>query len=144
VKVSLSVSCGTLMPIGLVVDWGPRNDKAEARPLLAKTAAVVQPEVLYADAGYDGEWLHRYCREDWGVRSWIKAPIYRKDGKRGGTYRSLMTPRRLKRAGYGQRWHVESFIGGLKRTTGSGLTSRHTASLFQEAGLRVLAYAMRR
>jgi hypothetical protein len=55
-----------------------------------------------------------------------------------------MTARRLKRHGYGQRWHVESFFSGLKRTMGSALNARTEQSLFHEGAIRVLAYAIRR
>jgi hypothetical protein len=44
--------------------------------------------------------------------------VHRKDGGPGGHYRRQMTPRRLKHNGYGHRWIVESFMSGLKRTTG--------------------------
>ena len=62
----------------------------------------------------------------------------------GGTYRSQMTSRRLKSTGYGRRWMVESFMSGLKRTTGSALSSRSESALFNDAALRVLSYAIRR
>ncbi|TWT90359.1 hypothetical protein Mal64_07480 [Pseudobythopirellula maris] len=55
-----------------------------------------------------------------------------------------MTPRRLKKNGYGRRWFVESFMSGLKRTTGSMLQARHDACMFTEAAIRVLAYALQR
>ena len=45
---------------------------------------------------------------------------------------------------YGRRWHVESFISGMKRTCGSTLSARGEAALFNEAGLKALAYAIRR
>jgi len=144
VKLSVCVLCGSMLPAGLVVSWGPSNDKAVARPLLAKSSAAVQPSTLFADAGYDAEWVHRFCREDWGVSSWIPPAVHRKDGQINGTYRSQMTPRRLKRNGYTKRWMVESFMSGLKRTTGSMLNARQESSLFTEAALRVLAYALRR
>lgn len=38
---------------------------------------------------------------------------------------------------------VESFMSGLKRTTGSALSARGEHALFIEASLRVLAYALR-
>jgi hypothetical protein len=144
VKLSLCVTCGTLLPASVVLSWGPCNDKAVARPLLDKTRAVIQPKTLFADAGYDAEWVHQYCRNDWHVTSWIPPAVHRKDGTVNGEYRSKMTLRRLKRNGYGKRWVVESFISGLKRTTGSMLAARKKSSLFVEAALRVLAYAIRR
>ena len=144
VKLSLCVTCGTMLPTSLVMSWGPCNDKAVARDLLEKTSAVVQPKTLFADAGYDAEWVHQYCRDDWGVTSWIPPAVHRDDGKVNGKYRSKMTPRRLKKNGYGRRWIVESFMSGLKRTTGSMLAARDEACLFTEASIRVLPYALRR
>jgi len=144
VKLSLCVTCGTMLPASLVLSWGPCNDKAVARPLLEKARAVLQPKTMFADAGYDAEWVHEYCRDDWGVKSWIPPAVHRKDGGINGKYRSKMTPRRLKRNGYGRRWIVESFMSGLKRTTGSMLLARDQAGMFTEAAIRVLAYAIRR
>lgn len=144
VKLSVCVMCGSMAPAALAVSWGPCNDKAVARELLEKSKAAVQPRTLFADAGYDAEWVHQYCREGWGVASWIPPAVHRKDGQINGKYRSKMTPRRLKRNGYGGRWIVESFMSGLKRTTGSMLAARSQTSLFAEAAIRVLAYAIRR
>jgi hypothetical protein len=144
VKLSVCVLCGTMIPAGLVIDWGPRNDKAEARDLLRKSRDALQPRKLFGDAGYDAEWVHEYCREGWQVHSFIPPAVHRKDGKANGKYRSQMTKTRLKRNGYGRRWTVESFISGLKRTTGSMLNARNERSLFHEAAIRVLAYALRR
>ena len=144
VKLSVCVMHGSLLPSGLVVSWGPNNDKREAPDLLARASNVNQPKRLFADAGYDAEWVHEYCREDWGVESFIKPAVHRVDGGINGTYRSGMTDEILQKSGYGRRWLVESFMSGLKRTTGSALTSRQQQTLFVEAGLRVLAYALRR
>lgn len=144
VKLSLCVLVGSMFPAGLVVSWGPYNDKREARPLLAKTKTVTQPQRLFADKGYDAEWVHEFCREDWNVESWIPPAVHRDDGGVNGYYRSQMTEEKLKEKGYGKRWIVESFMSGLKRTTGSALCARTEKSLFTEAGLRVLAYALRR
>ena len=144
VKLSVGILCGSLIPAGLVVGWGPCNDKSDALDLLCKTAAVVRPVAIYADAGYDAEWVHRFCRDVWGTKSFIPPAVHRKDGTVNGKYRSQMTPLRLKRNKYGTRWMVESFMSGLKRTTGSTLQARTTTSLFREAAIRVLAYALRR
>ena len=45
---------------------------------------------------------------------------------------------------YGRRWHAEAIMSGLKRTTGSALTASKGNTLDAEAGLRVLAYSVRR
>ena len=144
VKISTVVLCGSLLPLGLVMDWGPNNDKCQAKELIAKAQTAAVPDKLYADAGYDAEWIHVQCREEWGVESVIKPAVHRADGQMSGLWRSGMTEKYLKRKGYGQRWAVESFFSGLKRTMGSMLTSRKPKQLLAEAAFRVLAYTLRR
>jgi hypothetical protein len=144
VKVSVCIAIGSLLPAALVVSWGPDNDKREARPLLEKTRLAMQPATMLADAGYDAEWVHEYCRDDWGVASVIKPVVHRSDHAVHGVHRSKMTEEFLVENNYGRRWAVESFMSGLKRTTGAALAARSERSLFVEAALRVLAYALRR
>jgi len=144
VKVSTIVLCGSLLPLGLVLDWGPNNDKCQAQALLAKASETTLPAKLYADAGYDAEWVHDQCRLEWGVESVIKPARQGADGSRRGFWRSRMSADYLKRKGYGSRWAVETFFSGLKRTMGSTLTSRTPAQLLAEAAFKVLAYTLRR
>lgn len=87
VKVSVCVAVGSLLPAALVVSWGPHNDKREARPLLEKTRRAMQPATMLADAGYDAEWVHEYCRDDWGVASVIKPVVHRADRVIHGVHR---------------------------------------------------------
>lgn len=144
VKVSVAIVCGALLPASLVIDWGPTNDKVEAKALLdGAQRNLPGADVLYADAGYDAEWVHRQAHEDWGVATAIPA-VKHKEGPPGGMYRSQMTESWLKRIGYGTRWHVETFFSGMKRTMGSTLNARSEGALFDEAALKVLAYAIRR
>jgi len=144
IKLSVAILCSSLMPLSLVADWGPCNDKREARAVITQAFEILCPDDLLADAGYDAEWVHELCRNKWGVKSFIPPAVHRADGTAGGKYRSQMTERRLKYNKYGRRWLVESFMSGLKRTTGSALTSRSEGALFAEAKLRVLTYAIRR
>ena len=144
VKLSVCVMAGSLLPSSVVASWGPNNDKREAPELLAKASTVNCPKKLFADAGYDAEWVHEFCRDEWNVESIIKPAVHRSDGQHNGTYRSEMTEAKLKEKGYGRRWLVESFMSALKRTTGSSLAARSERCLFVEAALRVLAYAIRR
>lgn len=144
-KLSMTVVCGALFPLGLVVDWGPNNDKCQAAELLNKSQRATESEPLqrlYADAGYDADWIHAQCRRTWGVESLIKPVYHRADGSLGGSYRSKMTATHLQRKGYGRRWHIESFFSGLKRTMGSALFARIPSQQQKEASLRVLAYAL--
>jgi len=147
VKVSLVVVCGLLFPTGMVMGWGPSSDKSDAPEVLEKSFAVpldALPQRLYGDAGYDADWIHAYCREEHGVEAIIKPATCRSDGTLGGTYRSKMSKTKLKRSGYGNRWQIESFFSGLKRTTGSALSALKDITLHHEAAFRVLAYTLNR
>lgn len=147
VKLSMAVVCGSLFPLGLVLDWGPGNDKCQAFELMQKSFDAADPhlpEKMDADAGYDADWIHGVCREVWGVQSIIKPSRTRADGSLGGVYRAEMTEQALEKNDYGKRWHIESFFSGLKRMTGSALTARKDINLAKEAAFRVLAYTIHR
>jgi hypothetical protein len=144
IKISTIILCGSLLPMSVVLGWGPTNDKSQAKELMAKAQTVAMPDTLYADAGYDAEWVHAQCREEWGPESVIKAAVHRADGRRNGIWRSGMSKNYLEKMEYGRRWAVETFFSGLKRTMGSMLTSRKPDQLLKEAAFRVLAYTLRR
>lgn len=141
VKVSVIVTCVSLLAVSLRIDWGPRNDRCEAPTLLARAYGRIQPTTLYADAGYDAEWIHRWCRERWGVRSVIPVVPKTDDGAAQTRWRRQMQP--LPRD-HGKRWAVESFFSGLKRSLGDRLAARSRRAQFCEAALRVLVYSLRR
>jgi hypothetical protein len=144
VKVSVVVWCATLLPLALVIDRGPSNDRVQVPELLAQGEQTAKPSRLYADAGYDAEWIHERCRTGWGVESIIKPSGQRADGKRNGRWRAKMSPEHLKQRGFGRRWAIESFFSGLKRTMGSALAARLERTQLTEAAFKVLAYALRR
>src|SRR5271154_946660 len=144
VKGSTIILCGSLLPMSLVMAWGPGNDKCQAKELMTKAQTAAMPDTLYADAGYDAEWIHAQCREEWGPESVIKPAVHRADGRRNGLWRSGMSKTYLEKMEYGRRWAVETFFSGLKRTMGSMLTSRRPEQLLKEAAFRVLAYTLRR
>jgi hypothetical protein len=59
-----TVPCGSLPPLSLVLAWGPGDDKSQAKELMNKASQATLPAKLYADAGYDAEWVHDQCRLD--------------------------------------------------------------------------------
>jgi hypothetical protein len=146
VKISVAVLTTSLLPLGAVLDWGPNNDKCQVWPLLQQAlSGPIKPPKLYADAGYDAEWVHGVCREEFGVATTVIKPARcAADGSRRGEYRSQMSEDYLKAQNYGLRWKVESYMSGLKRTTGSTLLARKPANLLKEAAFKVLAYALNR
>jgi hypothetical protein len=91
-----------------LLDWGPGNDKSQAKKLMAKASEATLPaKFVYADAGYDAEWVHDQCRLDWGAESLIKPAKQRADGTRSGFWRSRMSEPYLERKvmGHGGRWN---------------------------------------
>ncbi|MGH8712067.1 MAG: transposase [Burkholderiales bacterium] len=141
-KLSLSVVVGPLVAASAVADWGPRNDKTELPQLLAETHARLRVRDLYADAGYDAEWVHVWCREVAGIRSWIPPVVHRADGTVGGYWRGRMAKGLPPR--YGRRWAAESFMSGMKRVVGPWLRARLPQRQLSEALLKVLAYSIHR
>ena len=143
IKVSVLILCVSLVPASAVISWGPGNDKTQAGALIDQASDAVTPDLLYADAGYDAEWVHERC-VDWGVMSVIKPARCKADGTLGGLYRSQMTETNLKKLGYGRRWLAETFMSGMKRTMGSTLNATSEHGLMTDAMMKVLAYAIRR
>ena len=144
IKFSAIVLCGSLFPLAMVLDHGPSNDRVQVAQLLDQAQPLGRPTQLLADAGYDAEWIHVRCREQWGVESLIVPNGQRADGQRNGRYRAQMSTEHLKTRGYGKRWGIETFFSAFKRTMGSALSARLPATQLTEAAIRVLAYVLRR
>jgi hypothetical protein len=141
IKLAVVVLCGSLLPCAVATGQGPSTDLRDAPRLLETAAQNVSPKMLVADAGYDAEWVHEFCYEEWDTDSYIPPHRYGKNNKLEGFYRSQMIalPKQ-----YSLRWHVESFMSGLKRITSSRLRARLRNNQMAEALLKVLAYAIHR
>ena len=100
------------------------------------------PLVMPGDAGYDAEWVHVWCREGAGLRSWIPPAVHRADGTAGGEWRARMAQGLPPR--YGRRWAVESFISGMKRVVGPWLRARQSARQLTEALWKAVVYSIHR
>jgi hypothetical protein len=110
-------------------------------PAVAQAVKNLPIERLLADAGYDAEANHRFCRQQLDIRSTV-IPInnrYRKEGELTGHYRNQMKNNFPKRRS-GQRWQVESVVSRMKRRLGYALRGRTDESRSTECGLRVLTY----
>jgi len=149
--VKLTVACDTASHFfaGATVTPGPSNDSPQLRPAMAQAALVVSWDRVLADAAFDSEAHHRYCREDLGVRSTV-IPLNRRGRGRKWpktTYRRQMVKRFRKkprgsrhRRVYGQRWQAESAFSRHKRRLGSSLGGRSEAARERECHLRVLTH----
>ena len=124
-----------------IVSTGPSNDCPYLASAVTQAVRNMSIDRLLADAGYDAEENHRFCRQELGIRSTI-IPINKRRCKTGrirGHYRNQMKanfPKRL----FGQRWQVESVVSRLKRRLGYALRGRTDGSRRAECHLRVLTY----
>lgn len=140
VKLGLIILCGSLVPCAVAVGQGPSNDRIEAPRLLENAAKTCTPRMLFADKGYDAEWIHEFCYEEWETESYIPPHKLTKNKTVGeGFYRQQMIALPKE---YSKRWHVETFMSGLKRMTTSRLRARLRSNQVIEALLKVLTYGL--
>jgi Transposase DDE domain len=134
---------------GASVSAGPSNDSPQLPRVMAQASLVVDWDRVLADAAFDGEENHRFCREDLRVRATVIPLNHRGRGRKWPKtrYRRQMVRRfrkkpkgsRHKRV-YGQRWQAESAYSRHKRRLGSALGGRSDASRERECYLRVLTH----
>ena len=113
---------------------GPRPDADRLIPLLEQATGrklgPVRLARVLCDAGYDSEPNHCRARKTYGVRALIPAKLGRpsKNPPKGYFRRRmkklLRTKRGRKRAGYGQRWQVETVFSMIKRLLLSHVAAR--------------------
>jgi transposase len=124
-----------------IVSTGPSTDCHYLKPAVKQAVKHVSIDTLLADSGYDAEYNHQFCRDEFGIRSTVIQVNDRglKYSRTGGKYR-----RRMKQcfpaASYRKRWHVESVFSRFKRRLGNALTARKNESRTSECLLRVLTY----
>jgi Transposase DDE domain len=142
VKLSLAVACGSILLVSMALDFGPSSDLTQTPELLWRASGRCRPQFAFFDQGYECEWVHQLCRDGMGTLSYIP-PVPR---THDGSIRTLHRARcaRYRPANATRRWHVESFISGMKRCCGSTLRAKTKPALLNEAGLIALAYAIRR
>jgi transposase len=148
-KMTATVDTATHFIAGATVTTGPSNDSPQLTRVVAQASLAVTWDRVLADAAFDSEENHRYCREDRGVRSTV-IPINRRGRGRKWPktrYRRQMVQRFRKkpkgsrhRRVYGQRWQAESAFSRHKRRLGSALGARSDEARERECQLRVLTH----
>lgn len=123
-----------------IVTQGPSNDSPQLGPAIVQAHQYIHFDRLLADAGFDGEHHHIFCRQRLGIRSTIIALNKRRGRKWPKTkYRRQMKTRFPHRL-YRQRWHIESVFSQHKCVLGSALRARTVATRKRECYLRVLTH----
>ena len=124
-----------------VISVGPSTDCHYLKPAVQDASEQISIDTLLADSGYDAEYNHQLCREEFGIRSTV-IPVNDRNlkyGSTGGRHRRRMKYRFVARS-YRKRWHIESVFSRFKRRLGSALTARTNESRTCECLLRVLTY----
>ena len=143
----LSALCDTKshLILSAVVDRGPKRDYAEFKRAVDQGLSRHRFQTLLADAGYESEAVHVYCREELEVTSIIPTTTRgrrRLDGRPNavnGHYRRKLR-RRFPRKTYCQRWQIETVFSMIKRNLGSALTARRPFAINREVFLRVITH----
>lgn len=144
VKVMLGVLGAAVIPVSLIVDWGPSHDMRQAWALREKmkaTCAAKHLTMLWGDGAFDCERWHKADREGRGVPSYAPTTVKSADGHVSGFDRKAFSEMRPNE--YGRRWMCESVNSAVKRIRGSALRSRKENTLFAEAAFKVAAYAVK-
>jgi transposase len=124
-----------------IVSIGPSTDCHYLKPSVTEASKNISIDTLLADSGYDAEYNHQFCREQFGIRSTVIQVNDRglKYGRIRGNHRQRMK-QRFPAASYRKRWQIESVFSRFKRRLGNTLTARKNESRTSECLLRVLTY----
>jgi hypothetical protein len=123
-KLATLCDCESHLVLAAVAERGPKPDITHFEQALLAALGRVRLETLYADPGYDAEWVHVVGRDMLQVRTVIPPKIGRPTDKPPtGDYRRLMS-QRLHLSCYGQRWQDETVFSMIKRRQGSAVNAR--------------------
>jgi len=138
----LTIICHTKTHLiaGCIVTRGPSLDFPNLPEVVKGADKQVKFDQILADAGYDSEANHYFCREVLNIRSTVIAYNARGASKPPtAKYRRQMANAFDKKA-YNNRWQVESVFSRHKRLLGSSLRNRTELSRERECLLRVLTH----
>ncbi len=143
-KVGLVCDCDSHLILAAVPGRGPSPDHPHVVDVMRAAVRRRPIDTLLADAGYDGEWVHVFLRNELHITSIIPAKIGRPTAKPpSGYHRRMMRryfgrPREQRR--YGQRWQVETVMSMIKRRLGETLSARSYRRQCRAMLLKVIAH----
>jgi hypothetical protein len=139
-KLGVVCDVNTHMVLAVHLARGPTPDVAQLKRPIRKAQRLATIGTLLADAGYDSESNHRYCRDELGIRSVIPPLHGRPTTKPArGRYRRLMQTR-FDKSTYGQRWQVETVMSMIKRRQGESTSGRTYHSRRRDMMLKVITH----
>jgi hypothetical protein len=123
-KLGILCDCDSHLILAAVTERGPSPDITHFEAVLCQALRRCRLDTLYADAGYDAEWVHDMSRQDFGVRTVIPAKIGRPTRKAPqGHWRRVMM-QRIHLTNYSQRWQNETVFSMIKRRLGSSVNAK--------------------
>lgn len=139
-KLSVIVEIKHYMILQFKVRKKTRHDLMDAKPMVRKLAKTYEPDIFYADRGYDDEKLFKLVFEELGaypliLQKRLDVPKHR----RKGTYRK-QTFGVFDYGEYLQRNKVETAFSILKRKFCFSIKSREVKMQKVEAMTRIIAY----
>lgn len=139
-KLTIVCDIKTHLIAGCIVTRGPSMDFPNLEKVMSQSQRYIHFDKLLADAGYDSEANHVFCREKLNIRSTVIAYNPRRTDKLPTSkYRRQMATE-FDSGSFGQRWQVESVFSRHKRLLGSALRNRTDISRERECLLRVLTH----
>lgn len=150
-KWALCLCTKTQMLLAQKVRPAPAGDFPDLIPLVEAARKVQTFSTVVADAGYDSESNHVFCRDTLGVESLIPARLRRSKTVVATTkYRQLMHQQLAletepgKKRLYNQRAKAETVMSVAKRKWGEKLTARREEQQRRQALLRGVVYNLHR
>ncbi|MCK4601874.1 MAG: transposase, partial [Phycisphaerae bacterium] len=74
-KLAVLCDCDSHLILSAVAGRGPGPDITHFQRAILEALGRVRLGTLYADAGYDAEWVHEVARHDLEIRTFIPAQI---------------------------------------------------------------------
>lgn len=132
--------CLSHLTLSVRTGRGPAADHPYLKPLLEDAAAMFAIRRLLADAGFDSEEHHVYCREQHGTQAIIPPLVGRPTAKPPASKhrRDMKLNWEKYRKRYGQRWQIETVNSMFKRLLGSALRAIKRWNKCRAMFLRVL------
>ncbi len=123
-KLGIVCDSSTHLILAVQLSRGPSPDVDQLKELVLNARFVTPIGSRLADAGYDSESNHQYCRDVLHIKTIIPAAHGRPTSKPAkGNYRRLMQTR-FNRKQYGQRWQAETVMSMIKRRQGDSTAGR--------------------
>jgi IS5 family transposase len=151
-KLAIAIASKSHLILSMWTGTGAGGDHPHFQPLVTDAWRRVRCRrfKVIGDAGYDGEAIHEFARDEMGLTSLIPphSGRPRKDGgPPGGRWRKVMkrllaTTRSRRKNQYTRRWQVETANSMMKRNQGSALAGRSPASRKRDMRLRVITHNM--